>query len=103
MISGGWEPGTTQDGCCPHLQPARADWIYPMAGYCRALPGGLLMIPSVGEYRSFCTTGGHGDCLFYRYRQGEKGLEESFRAQWQCLGRFSPWAGLFAPPARSEA
>jgi hypothetical protein len=45
---------------CPYFQPAEADWIYPVSGYCRGLPQGLLMIPSIEEYRTLCSTGGHG-------------------------------------------
>jgi hypothetical protein len=83
---------------CPYFQPSRADWLYPVHGYCRGLPQGLLMIPSVDEYRTFCSTRQHTACLIYRYRQGEEGLEDILAAHCQPAGRFSPMQGLFGRP-----
>src|SRR5574341_1670626 len=72
-------------GCCPFFQQAKADWIYPVDGCCRGLPQGLLMIPSIDEYRTLCSTSHHTDCLIYRYRQGEEGLA-SLGSLWGRLG-----------------
>jgi hypothetical protein len=52
---------------CPLLKPAEADWRYPVAGYCRGL--GALMIPSVEEYRTWCSTEEYPACPIYRERR----------------------------------
>jgi len=70
---------------CPFLQPAQADWIYPVAGYCRGLPQGLLMIPTVDEYRTLCSTEGHRACPIYRHHRGEDSLEAWLRTHYR------PW------------
>jgi hypothetical protein len=42
---------------CPALKPVRADWLSPVAGYCAANHHlGRLMIPSIDEYATYCTT-----------------------------------------------
>lgn len=43
---------------CPFLEPARADWIYPVAGYCRGVRQGRLMVPSVEEAARIIISGG---------------------------------------------
>ncbi len=97
-------PKAVPDGqCCPFLQPAQADWLYPVAGYCRGLPQGLLMIPTVEEYRNLCSSGDHGTCLIYRYRQGDKGVETLLRTYYRAMGRFPPLEGLFGSCAESRA
>jgi hypothetical protein len=65
----------TPQPACPYFQPAQADWIYPVSGYCRGHPQGLLMIPSIEEYRVLCSTGQHTTCLVYRCRQGDTEAE----------------------------
>jgi hypothetical protein len=90
-------------GSCPFFQQAMADWIYPVEGCCRGLPQGLVMIPSIEEYRTLCSTSHHGDCLIYRYRQGEEGLEEWVVARYQPVGRFSPVQGLRGSRAEGPA
>ncbi|MDD5558179.1 hypothetical protein [Candidatus Methylomirabilis sp.] len=50
---------------CPFFARAGTDWLYPVTGYCRGRPDGKLMIPSVAEYRDFCTTERYRSC---RYR-----------------------------------
>jgi len=95
-------PKAAPDGpCCPFLQPALADWVYPVAGYCKGLPRGLLMIPSVAEYRSLCSSGDHAACPIFRYRQGDKGAEGIVRSHYRAVGRFSPLEGLFGSQAES--
>jgi RNA polymerase-binding transcription factor DksA len=58
---------------CPFLEPARDDWVYPVTGYCRGLPQGALMIPTLFEYRTWCATDGHTACPIYQSKhwQGE--------------------------------
>jgi hypothetical protein len=58
---------------CPFLEPARDDWLYPVTGYCRGLPQGALMIPTLFEYRTWCATDGHTACPIYqsKHEQGE--------------------------------
>ena len=41
---------------CPFFKKAHADRLYPVTGYCRGRLNGKLMIPSIAEYREFCTT-----------------------------------------------
>jgi hypothetical protein len=65
---------------CPHFQRAQADWLYPVSGYCRGLPQGVLMIPSMEEYRTLCATAQHTTCLIYRGRQGDAEAEATLRA-----------------------
>jgi hypothetical protein len=37
---------------CPHLRACRAEWLYPVQGYCApAESPGWFMIPSIEEYR----------------------------------------------------
>jgi hypothetical protein len=96
-------PKAAPDGqCCPFLQPAQADWIYPVAGYCGGLPQGLLMIPSVEEFRSLCSTEDHGTCLFYRYRQGDTKVEDLLQSKFRAMRRFSPLVGLFGSRPESR-
>ncbi len=90
-----FEAAATGPGCCPYFEASRPDCLYPLRGYCRGLPQGLLMIPSVEEYRTFCSTRQHTACLIYRYRQGEEGLESYLAAHCHPAGRFSPMQGLF--------
>jgi hypothetical protein len=95
METSDFEQAATGPDSCPFLQPVQADWLYPVEGYCRGLPQGLMMIPSVHEYRTFCSTQQHTACLIYRYRQGEEGLEAYMAAHCQPAGRFSAMQGLF--------
>ena len=59
---------------CPFLEPARPDWIYPVAGYCRGVRRGWLMLPSVDEYRTWCSTPDHPACPIFRARRGQEDL-----------------------------
>ena len=73
---------------CPFLRPTQADWIYPVQGFCRGLPRGLLMIPSVEEYQTRCSTQAHTACPIYRYRMAgdERALDDWLRGQYQTWG-----------------
>lgn len=61
-------PFAIRQPACPYFQPAQADWIYPVSGYCRGLPQGFLMIPTIEEHRTLCSTAQHTTCLIYRGR-----------------------------------
>jgi len=52
---------------CPQLRPATAQWLYPVEGYCTLehIPGGL-MIPSIEEYRTYCTSSRFHECKWFR-------------------------------------
>lgn len=49
---------------CPFFKKAGADWLYPVTGYCQGRLNGKLMIPSVAEYREFCTTERYRFCRY---------------------------------------
>ncbi len=52
---------------CPQLRAAKADWSYPIAGYCiPEAPPGRLMIPTIEEYRTRCTTPRFRECRWFR-------------------------------------
>jgi len=86
-------PFSSPQPACPYFQPAQADWLYPVSGYCR----GLLMIPSIEEYRALCSTAQHATCLIYRGRHGEKEAEAAVRAACQSGGPFPRLNGLDKP------
>jgi len=92
-------PFSIPQPACPYFQPAQADWIYPVPGYCRGLPQGLLMIPSIEEYRALCSTAQHTTCLICRGRQGDTGAEAAVRDACRSGG---PFPSLTDPPARGD-
>lgn len=51
---------------CPQMRKASAEWLYPVEGYCvlERSPG-WLMIPSIEEYRSYCTTPRFHECPWF--------------------------------------
>jgi hypothetical protein len=52
---------------CPHLRACRAEWLYPVQGYCvLAESPGWFMVPSIEEHREYCTTPRYGDCCWFR-------------------------------------
>jgi len=53
---------------CPFFKQVAADWLYPVTGYCRGRKDGKLMIPSISEYRTFCTTDRFRLCEHVRER-----------------------------------
>jgi DnaK suppressor protein len=60
---------------CPFLEPARGDWLYPVAGYCRGLPQGALMIPTLFEHRTWCSTADHTACPIYQSKERQGGIK----------------------------
>jgi hypothetical protein len=53
---------------CPFLQPAPAEWLWPVEGICRGRLDGRLMVPPVSHYLKLCTTGDHHLCEVFRAR-----------------------------------
>ena len=52
---------------CPQLRACCAERLYPVQGYCvLADQPGWFMIPSIEEYREYCTTLRWGDCGWFR-------------------------------------
>jgi len=51
---------------CPQIRPAEVDWRYPIGGYCVGACPGRLMIPSIEEYRTNCTTPRFRECRWFQ-------------------------------------
>ncbi len=92
---------------CPQLRVCRVERLYPVQGYCvLAESPGRFMIPSIEEYREYCTTPLWGDCHWFGRIGAGRGIGagEAHRAEravrvntWQppdCLGGsdVSPWS-----------
>ena len=96
---------TVEAARCPFFHLVEARWRYHSLGCCTGLPHGLLMIPTVEEYRSRCCTPAHVGCPVYRSRSGLDTLETWLQAEhepwalhpldWPCGP--SPSAALGAP------
>jgi len=71
---------------CPFIHLVDDKWGYHTLGACTGLPHGLLMIPTVEEYRSRCCTSAHVLCPVYRSHSGQDNLEAWLRAE------HDPWA-----------
>ncbi len=59
---------------CPFLQPALAEWIWPVEGICRGRLDGRLMVPPVPHYLHLCSTGDHHLCEVFRARSYPLGV-----------------------------
>jgi hypothetical protein len=70
----------SDSGPCPLFRRAEAKWNYPVVGYCTGLPGGLLMIPTVEEQRSLCSSAGHARCPIHQAWFGPDALGSWFQA-----------------------
>ena len=68
------EPGDPEATFCGFFRKVEAGWNYPVEGFCRGLPDGLLMIPSVEQHRTRCSTPGHTICPIYQARMGQVDL-----------------------------
>jgi hypothetical protein len=52
---------------CPQLHSCDHERLYPVEGYCvLADSPGWFMIPSIEEYRQYCTTPRFGECRWFR-------------------------------------
>jgi hypothetical protein len=79
------EPGDPEATCCGFFRKVAAAWNYPVEGFCRGLPDGQLMIPTVEEHRTRCSTEGHTICPIYQARMGQGDLApwlKTERPQW---------------------
>jgi hypothetical protein len=56
---------------CPQLRPAFAEWLYPVEGYCvlQQSPA-CLMIPSIEEFRLYCSTPRFHQCPWFGRIEG---------------------------------
>jgi hypothetical protein len=90
---------------CPLLHPVDATGPYNSLGSCTGLPHGLLMIPTVEEYRSLCCTPAHVLCPVYRSRIGQDCLETWLRAEhdsWALLPLDGPCSGASSASSRED-
>jgi len=53
---------------CPFFKKIEDDRYYPLVGYCSAPLTGGLEVPSIAEFRDFCTTERYIDCQIYLAR-----------------------------------
>jgi hypothetical protein len=93
---------------CPFIHLVDGKWGYHTLGCCTGLPHGLLMIPTVEEYRSRCCTAAHVLCPVYRSRHGQDTLEAWLQAEqepwalrpldWPCGASLSAPVGAPASP-----
>ena len=66
---------------CPCFCTVREEWHYPLLGLCRGLPDGLIMIPTLEEYRTRCSSAGYTTCPIYRSRMGADDLDVWWKAE----------------------
>ena len=76
----------TDGAHCPFVLRMQVHSGYAMEAFCRGLPHGLPMIPSVEECRQWCSKATYTSCPIYRSRMGEDGLEAWLRVQNQRWG-----------------
>ncbi len=71
--------------CCPQFRAARGEGGYPIPGYCTlsAAPGAL-MIPSVEEFRTLCTTPAFRHCPWFEAPQRVGAAAVGPRDVWTC-------------------
>ncbi len=51
---------------CPQFRRACREGSYPVQGYCvLAEASGWFMLPSIAEYRGYCTTSRFGECRWF--------------------------------------
>ncbi len=74
--------------CCPQFRPLSDNGAYPIPGYCAlAAAPGALMIPSVEEFRTLCTTHAFHRCPWWETRQAGElpGTPPATRRdRWAC-------------------
>ncbi len=74
--------------CCPQFRALRGDGAYPIPGYCAlAAAPGALMIPSVEEFRTLCTTLAFRHCPWCESRHPAEPLGAppiALRDTWAC-------------------
>ncbi len=71
--------------CCRQFRAARGTGGYPISGYCAlATAPGALMIPSVEEYRTLCTTLAFRHCPWFEAPQRVGAPAVAPRDVWTC-------------------
>ena len=54
------------ESICPMLRPVQAGPLYPVQGYCiLGRSSGGFMIPSIAEFREFCSGSGFAACPWF--------------------------------------
>lgn len=62
---------------CPQFRGCDHEGLYPVQGYCvLADSPGWLMLPSIEEYREYCTTPRFGACRWFRGAGANRGPVE---------------------------
>jgi hypothetical protein len=91
-----------RESMCRYFRPADAGSRYPVGGVCKGLPGVLPMIPTVEEYRTWCSTPNHAACPIYRSCEGQGDVEAWLRRQEEEWGLRTRGArgGMSPPPVR---
>lgn len=56
---------------CPFFKKIVDDRCYPLSGYCSAPLAGGLEVPTIAEFRDFCTTERYVECQIYLARVRE--------------------------------
>ncbi len=75
---------------CPQFRPCDLTRMYPVRGYCiLTQTPGWLMIPSIEEYRMYCTGWGFAQCPWFR-QGGESATRVEPRAVRQAA-RMETW------------
>lgn len=80
-------------GFCPFLWQVQTGRISPVRGYCRGLPNGMMMIPTVEQFGTQCSTARYSACPIYRSRIEKVHLPAWLQAEYQ-------WWAL--PPLHGE-
>jgi hypothetical protein len=81
MKDGQRQVGTVEGARCPFVLRTRLDSGYSSVAFCRGTPNCRPMIPSVEEYRKWCSMEEHVCCPIFRFRLGEAGVEPWLKAQ----------------------
>lgn len=84
---------------CSQMRPARAEWLYPVEGYCiLSRAAAWLMIPSIEEFRQYCTTPRFRECPWFggskdRVGARQAGVQAPLPADiWRPAGMPQPGA-----------
>lgn len=86
--------------CCPFLEPAQHGRIHAIGGYCGAVCDGILKVPTLDEYRRWCSTADHPACPLYRARRWGEGSEVWAHLTRQAMA-FVPATGVRTGPGHT--
>jgi hypothetical protein len=68
---------TAQTAVCPYFNRLGNEVRYPIIGYCERSSVCALRVPSLGEFKRFCTTGDFRHCPIYRLGPSAETGQES--------------------------